>query len=157
MVKQTWTLYPTDKLGDGDYDGNRDIDDFVIFVGCYNQPFAPGCEMMDFDGNSVVDPADFETFLAVFDGPPADCNDNGQIDMEEILADPALDQDGNGTIDACGCPADLDGDGSVSAADLAQLLGNWGPCEDCPADLDGDDEVGAFDLASLLGSWGECV
>ncbi len=157
VVNQTWTLYPTDKLGDGDRDGNRDIDDFVILAGCYNQPFAPGCEMMDFDGNGVVDSADFEAFLAVFDGPPADCNDNGQIDMEEILADPGLDQDGDGTIDACGCPTDLDGDGSVSAADLAQLLGNWGPCEGCPADLDGDDEVGAFDLALLLGSWGECV
>ncbi len=54
------------------------------------------------------------------------------------------------------CPADLDGDGAVGAADLAELLGNWGPCEGCPADLDGDDAVGAFDLALLLGNWGPC-
>ena len=52
---------------------------------------------------------------------------------------------------------DLDGDGDIDAADLAQLLGNWGPCadpDDCPADLDGDGSVGAFDLAILLGNWG---
>ena len=54
-------------------------------------------------------------------------------------------------------PADLVVDGQVNAADLAVLLGSWGPCdseEDCPADLDGDQVVGASDLAILLGSWG---
>ncbi|MCH8031041.1 MAG: hypothetical protein IIB09_04400, partial [Bacteroidetes bacterium] len=54
-------------------------------------------------------------------------------------------------------PADVACDGSVSAFDLALLLGSWGPCPDpgdCPADLDGDGSVGAADLAFLLGSWG---
>ncbi len=54
------------------------------------------------------------------------------------------------------CSADFNGDGAVNAADLAQLLGSWGPCPCCPADLDGDGDVGAFDLAQLLGSWGPC-
>ncbi len=54
------------------------------------------------------------------------------------------------------CLADFNNDGAVNAADLAQLLGNWGPCDCCPADLDGDGNVGAFDLALLLGSWGPC-
>lgn len=53
---------------------------------------------------------------------------------------------------------DLDGDGIVGAADLAILLGSWGPCPmppaTCPADLDGDGVVGSADLAQLLGSWG---
>jgi len=57
-----------------------------------------------------------------------------------------------------GQPGDLDGDGDVDAADLAQLLGTWGPYEPCPpfipADLDLDCAVGAFDLAILLGNWG---
>ena len=54
-------------------------------------------------------------------------------------------------------PSDLDSDGSVASADLALLLGNWGPCADCdacPADLDNDCTVGALDLAILLGNWG---
>ena len=54
------------------------------------------------------------------------------------------------------CEADLDGDGVVNAADLAQLLGSWGACEDCPADFDGDAVVNAADLAQLLGNWGPC-
>ena len=55
------------------------------------------------------------------------------------------------------CAADLDGDGTVDAADLAELLGTWGKCAGCPADLNGDGEVGPFDLALLLGSWGPCL
>ncbi len=54
------------------------------------------------------------------------------------------------------CPADLDGNGTVGASDLAMLLGSWGACAGCPADLDGDGTVGAADLAELLGSWGPC-
>ncbi len=54
------------------------------------------------------------------------------------------------------CPADFDGSGNVGAADLAVLLGSWGPCSGCPADFDGDDQVCAADLAILLGAWGEC-
>ncbi|MCH7996081.1 MAG: hypothetical protein IIB57_16770 [Planctomycetes bacterium] len=61
-------------------------------------------------------------------------------------------QDGTTTC----CPADLDGDGAVGPADLAELLGSWGPCPDCPADLDGNGQVGPFDLALLLGNWGPC-
>lgn len=46
------------------------------------------------------------------------------------------------------------GDCVVNAADLAILLGAWGPCADCDADLDGDGQVNASDLAILLGEWG---
>lgn len=53
-------------------------------------------------------------------------------------------------------PGDLTGDGIVDGADLAVLLGAWGPCEDCdacPADLTGDCDVSGDDLAILLGEW----
>lgn len=50
-------------------------------------------------------------------------------------------------------PADLNGDGIVSSADLAILLGSWGPCGSCAADLNGDGEVSSPDLALLLGAW----
>jgi len=51
---------------------------------------------------------------------------------------------------------DLNGDGTVNAADLTILLGAWGPCppgSPCPADLDGDGAVNAADLATLLARW----
>ncbi|MFN9953355.1 MAG: GC-type dockerin domain-anchored protein, partial [bacterium] len=52
------------------------------------------------------------------------------------------------------CPADLDGDGFVSAADLSALLGNWG--NSGTGDIDGDGFVNAADLSALLGAWGPC-
>jgi len=59
--------------------------------------------------------------------------------------------------DTC-CPADLDGDGLVGAADLSALLSAWGSTGTAAgaADIDGDGSVGAADLAALLGAWGEC-
>jgi len=48
---------------------------------------------------------------------------------------------------------DLNGDGTVNGADLAVLLGSWGPCDGCVADIDGDGVVGGADLALLLGHW----
>lgn len=51
-------------------------------------------------------------------------------------------------------PEDLDGNGTVDAADLAILLASWGACRGCPADLDGDGSVGGGDLAALLSAWG---
>jgi len=51
------------------------------------------------------------------------------------------------------CPADLNDDGTVSAADLAALLGSWG---EAAGDLDGDGTTGAPDLAAMLNAWGDC-
>ncbi len=62
----------------------------------------------------------------------------------------------------CGsCPTDSDGDGDTDAADLAVLLGNWGPCGpgvpcEC-LDNDSSGSIDAFDLAVLLGAWGPCL
>ena len=54
------------------------------------------------------------------------------------------------------CQADLNDDCVVNAADLALLLGAWGPGPGNPADFNDDDVVNAFDLAMLLGAWGPC-
>ena len=85
-----------------------------------------------------------------------DCNENGVPDECDIAAGASLDCNENGVPDECDCSADLDGDGTVNATDLAQLLGAWGPNPGNPADLNGDDVVDAADLAQLLGAWGPC-
>ena len=54
--------------------------------------------------------------------------------------------------DLCEC-LDADEDGIIGSADLAILLGNWGPNPGHPADLNGDGIVNAADLAELLGNW----
>ena len=53
---------------------------------------------------------------------------------------------------------DLDGDGDVDLADLAQLLANYGMTEGATyedGDLDGDGDVDLSDLAELLAHYGE--
>jgi hypothetical protein len=87
-----------------------------------------------------------------------DCDADGYPDLLEIAVDAALDSDADGALDACtGNPADLDGDGSVGAGDLAVLLDAWGDKGapgTLPADLTGDGRVDAADLAALLAVWG---
>ena len=53
------------------------------------------------------------------------------------------------------CPADLDASGTVDAADLSGLLGNWGASG--IGDIDQSGAVDAADLSALLGSWGACI
>jgi hypothetical protein len=149
-----YALHRDARLGDADGDEDVDLDDFLAFAPCYGHVVGPGCEVMDFDGNGAIDEADFLTFVDRFDGVLIDCNDNGISDLEEILADPDRDADGDGLLDDCtGPPADFNGDGAVNAADLAILLAAWGPCHACPPDLDSDGTVGAGDLAILLSRW----
>jgi hypothetical protein len=52
------------------------------------------------------------------------------------------------------CPADLDGNGAVDAADLSNLLGAWGTAG--AGDIDGSGSVDAADLSVLLAAWGTC-
>ena len=56
------------------------------------------------------------------------------------------------------CWGDLNSDGSIGPADLAELLAQWGACATCPcsADLTLDNTIGPADLADLLASWGAC-
>jgi hypothetical protein len=58
-------------------------------------------------------------------------------------------------VTASPCPADLNADGTVDAADLGVLLGQWNASG--PGDVDGSGLVDATDLAQLLGAWGSCL
>jgi len=53
------------------------------------------------------------------------------------------------------CTGDLNGNGTIDAADLSTLLGAWGSTNPT-FDLDGNGSVGATDLALLLSRWGIC-
>ena len=57
-------------------------------------------------------------------------------------------------VAAAACTADLNGDGSVNAPDIAALLSNWGGSG--TGDLDGNGTVNAQDVAALLSAWGAC-
>jgi len=51
--------------------------------------------------------------------------------------------------------ADVNGDCAVDGADIAKLLGEWGPREWSVADLDGDGVVDGRDLGIMLGEWSD--
>lgn len=111
--------------------------------------------------------------VTVLDPEPDDSDGDGVDDCSDgcpddpFLTEPGdcgcgNDADGDGCCDddetGCGCAGDLDGDGAVGGADLALLLGDWGPCGpgDCAVDLDGSGTVDGADLSLLLGGWGLC-
>ena len=152
-----------DSLGrrEFDHDGNDivDLDDFIIFASCYEGgPYTPDdpCAISDVDQNAEVTFPDVVLFLSVYSGPQADCNNNGVLDLLDILLDVSNDTNANGVPDECDCLADLSGNGRVDVPDLLALLAAWGVNPGHPADLDGDGYVGWTDLIDLTATWGAC-
>ena len=66
-----------DPVGDLDFDGDIDLDDFAKFEECLTGPrlwgeaakTTPGCELLDFDSDWDVDFTDFAQFQLAFTGP----------------------------------------------------------------------------------------
>lgn len=145
-------IAPGDALG-----GSTAIAGSIILVGAMKDTNQGGQEagaayifdlddqFTDCNGNTLNDDCE------ILSGVDPDCNSNG------IPDDCDIDDDGTGVPDDCEAVGDLNGDGSVGAADLLILLARWGPCADCqvcPADLDDNCTVGASDLLFLLANWG---
>jgi hypothetical protein len=59
-----------------------------------------------------------------------------------------------GLTTACGCDADLSGDGVVGVDDLLAMLEAWGTTTD--GDINGDGTTGIDDLLLLIAAWGPC-
>ncbi len=62
-------------------------------------------------------------------------------------------------LNTISCPADLSGDGGVSAEDLLLLFSHWGGCgsDDQVADYNNDGCVDGVDLTFLFEAWGACI
>ncbi|MEE9131718.1 MAG: FG-GAP repeat protein [Phycisphaerales bacterium] len=115
------------------------------------KPNASDGESNDWFGQSVSMSGDF----VVIGAPLVDAENPPPIQLGAFYVFDSFD-----TAEACDCPWDLDGNGTVGATDLLSLLVNWGDCadcNDCPADFDGNCTVGATDLLALLVNWGPCV
>ena len=52
------------------------------------------------------------------------------------------------------CPADVNGDGTVSVGDILIAIGNWGSSGE--GDVDGSGIVDVTDLLAIVGAWGPC-
>jgi hypothetical protein len=90
--------------------------------------------------------------LLLFPMPIDDCDNDGVPDGLALATGLVADCNSDGLPDTCAPLGDLNGDGSVSAPDLAILLTNFG--SNVPSsDLDCDGIVNAVDLAILLSNW----
>ena len=96
-ANETWTLYPPSLLCDANAD-SVDYNDFVEFSSCFMAGFSPGCEMMDFDGDSNVHADDLDDCFVT---SQSDCNANGTGDVADIMLDLGLDADQGFVIDCC--------------------------------------------------------
>jgi len=111
---------------DGDGVGDAEVTDFNA-----SASIGPGLDLAD-DGDVSIEldvlPVGGEEVEAIvrlnFAGEecPADINDDGVIDVLDLLA--IL----NAWGDCPGCPEDITGDGVVDVLDLLEVLAAWGPC-----------------------------
>jgi hypothetical protein len=141
----------------GDIDGDSDLDWMTSsFNGDWRLYLNDGAGAFSFDQEFNAPQAASCSLLLDFDN-------DGDLDLALIdeLADVVILQKNSGTT-VPPPDADLTGDGVVDAADLAELLAQWGVCgkgDPCTADLappppgGGDGEVNAADLAELLANW----
>lgn len=130
------------KSSEGDCNGNGFSDECEIAM--------YGAEIVDKDGNGVLDVCDF-----------TDCDGNGVDDTYDVWFGTSIDCDGNYIPDVCEdpplltCEGDVSGDGRVDGGDLGFVLGSWGATGAClSADLDGNGVVNGADLGVVLGRWG---
>lgn len=91
---------------DDDGSGGIDVVDLIGFEFCLNAAVTPEdpCAVHDVNQDGVVDLADFDVFLTVYEGVQGDCNFNGQNDLIDILLGLAEDADFDGIPDACALP-----------------------------------------------------
>jgi hypothetical protein len=99
--ESVWRLYPPSRLGDATHDGVVDVQDLSVMIDCYGAAVVPGCESMDFNGDSVIDSLDTNLLLNVYVGPKGDCNRNRIHDAREIAEGVLQDEDGDGKADGC--------------------------------------------------------
>jgi hypothetical protein len=104
----------------------------------------------DTDGDGIADCSD--NCDTQSNPSQRDCDSDGVGDACEIAAG-ADDTDENGWPDACQTAfGDLNLDGRIDAADLAELMSRWDLAGQ--GDLDANGTVNAPDVALLLGRWG---
>ncbi len=158
-------------LGQAEFDADQtnlvDLLDFQALRGCFTGPgsfYTPDspCSIHDIDQDGDVDLNDFNSFMLVFQGPRRDCNNNGILDLKEILTGALADANNNGIADSCEptCDTDINGSGNVNVADLLAIITGWGACppltDPCRADVTLDHMVNVSDLLAVINTWGNC-
>ena len=156
-------------LGQNEFDVENDgivaFLDFLDFKACIGSSPTPNdhCAIHDVDQDGDVDTTDFSAFMMLYDGLRRDCNNNGIVDLLDIVSGNSADTNNNAIPDSCEptCTADITGGGgTVNVNDLLAVINQWGACPaltlPCSGDLDNNHVVNVNDLLAVINSWGTC-
>jgi hypothetical protein len=114
--------------GDVTFDGVVDINDFIPLPGCWTGSVETDglceCRFFDIDHDRDVDDDDFALFMRVYSGPQEDCNNNGILDLTDLIEGTSSDCNLNGVPDLCDLTAgtDIDGDGMLDECCVAPTV-----------------------------------
>lgn len=157
-ANHTWKLYHSDLLGDANRDGSVDLEDCSQFLIAAAGDFTPGCEIFDFDGDSLLSVSDLEMMFTRHGGILPDCDSDGVSDLMELFLGTETDTDGDQLPDSCDSDfirGDVNVDLILNIADPIQLLQHlfFGePCSCMAAiDINHDEQVNIADPVALLG------
>ncbi|MGB1943080.1 MAG: choice-of-anchor B family protein [Flavobacteriales bacterium] len=125
-------IYPFDIVYE-DFDGDGIGGDLAIADVC---ELGPGISLETGDCD--------DTDASVYPGAPGtaegvDNNCDGVVSGDELTP----------------CPADVNGDGQITVADVLLLLSDFGCAMDCGGDVDGDDAVTVADILLVLAAFGQ--
>ncbi len=112
-TRQTWPLWPPEKLGDANHNGARSDGDRVALVKCIGAACTPALAHFDCDGDNDIDSDD----LAEFDRVQCDLTGDRRVDGGDLSL--LIARWG-------GVGADFDDTGDTDKADLLRLLAAWG-------------------------------
>ena len=80
-ANKTWTLYPPERLGDADGDGDVDLTDLLALAdfidGQFDKPVEPGAEVFDHDGDGLITFLDLQTTIGLMRSSPFQLNKAG--------------------------------------------------------------------------------
>jgi subtilisin family serine protease len=139
------SVYTTDRTGVNGYGSG----DYTTIDGTsFSSPYAAGVAALIISANPSLTAVEVESIMK------STCKDMGAAGFDTLTGWGALDADG-AVREAVrkACPADFDGDGSVSGNDLGILLSSWGASS---LDITGDGVVNGGDMGVLLSAWGPC-
>jgi hypothetical protein len=112
----------------------------------------------------IIDSGDLDSAASgdgSYYGEDTFCISGGEPDVPGCTDTTACNYDSTATLDdgsceyeSCSCPNDVNGDGSITVADLLIVLGEFGCTSACSADVDGDGSVTVTDVLLVLSAFG---